>query len=647
MSQVLRYVVETSACLILFYAVYWLFLKKETFFFLNRIYLLASLLLSFVIPALRVPSPFLTVPLPSAPVVAETAAALPARSWGVADAIVLIYAAGVLVFLARFIIQVVNLFLVVRRSGSRDFDGLRIVSVDREFAPFSFLKFIFVNEHDFSPSNLGHILAHERAHIRQGHSLDVLLAELATVAQWFNPIVRPYKRSIQETHEFLADSEVIAQGFNSARYQLVMLEQQVGSRLLGFSSNFKQSQIKRRIVMMSQIRSKGAARLKALLLMPLAALLVLALAQPRPIVAADPSPLPGLQDKTDQTLDEHKKQEMITRATENLALLKEKEAKLKKALETAGEPEKQKELQKSLQVILELEKNTEAFIKDPTLPPPPPLPPPAPGKSGLKMLKEKEAALRSQLATEKEPAKVLELQHDLQVVLTKEADPEAQVHFAKEIHPPAPPAPTEEAAFKMLQDKEIEIQKALASETDPAKQKELKAALQKVRMKELDLQASLAAVQPPVQPDQPVPPVPPSLHSPMADYKMLKEKELKIKDKLKTAADAEEQAKLKAMLDEVLKKQQAIQAAETAGLGQDIAPPPPPPPSPPPALTLAGYKQMLSNLLEKEKAVQAELANTSDPQKTAELKDLLKKIAQKRETIKAKIEELKNASEVK
>jgi len=584
MSQAVRYILETSACLILFYGVYWLFLRRETYFLLNRIYLLSSLVLSFVIPAFPIPSPFLTVPVSSAPIGPAAGTALPAPSAGAVDAVLLIYAAGVLVFLARFITQVVKLFLVVRKSGSSDFGGARIVSVDREFAPFSFLKYIFINAREFSPGNLRHILAHEQAHIRQGHSLDVLLVELATIVQWFNPIVRPYKRSIQETHEFLADGEVIAQGFNSARYQLVMLEQQVGSRLLEFSNNFKQSQIKRRIVMMSQTRSKGASRLKVLVLMPLAVLLVLALAQPRPVATADSALVSALEDKTDQSQDEMKKKEMLIKATESLAVLKEKEAKLKKALETAVEPEKQKELEHSLQVILELRKNTEAFIKDPeTVPPPPPLPPPAPvGKAGLKMLQEKELEIRTKLEAATDAEEQAKLKAVLEKILQKQKalKAEASLMPGSEMTPPLPP-------------------------------------------------------QPPLPPSEMVPPLPPQPPLPPKElYKALQEKELVLKAEFDKTDDLEKKAEIKATLEKLKMKREDLKALAEKN-------------DPRPQYTVADYEKMLSELQEKTKAVEAELEKTSDSQKAAELKDLLKKLDQKQAQVKAMIEDLKNAPEEK
>ena len=441
MSPVIRYLLESGLCLVVFYGVYWLFLRRETYFLLNRAYLLASLLLSFVIPAFHVPSPFLTVPMSPAPLGPETAVALPALSTGAVDIIVLIYAAGALVFLARFGFQLIRLFRAVRTHDRSDVDGMTFISVDQDFAPFSFLNFIFINDREFSPGNLRHILAHERAHIRQGHSLDILLVELASIVQWFNPIVRPYKRSIQETHEFLADGEVIAQGFNSARYQLVMLEQQVGSRLLELSNSFKQSQIKRRIVMMTQIRSKGAAKLKLLLLIPLAALLVLALAQPRPIVAADQAHFSGLQDKSDQSQDELKKKQMLAKVSENLVVLKEKEAKLKQALEATTDPAKQREIEKSLQVILELKKANEAYLADPSaVPPPPPLPPPALSKFSAddlaKMLLEvqaKEKAVQDELEKTSDPEQAAKMKDILKKLAQKQEDIKAKLEQLKNI----------------------------------------------------------------------------------------------------------------------------------------------------------------------------------------------------------------------
>jgi hypothetical protein len=622
MSDILRYVMETGLCLVIFYAAYWLFLRRETFFLLNRLYLVGSLLLSFAIPAFKIASPFLTAPVPAGPIDLPSLASLRAPSLNITDVLAAVYAAGALLFLVRFALHLSRLARVVRKNGASVHDGFKIVTVDKDFAPFSFFHYIFINPQGFSPDNLRHILAHEQAHVRQGHSWDVLLAEGVSILQWFNPIVRPYKKSIKETHEFLADGEVIAQGFNSARYRLLMLEQQVGSPLSELSNNFRQSQIKRRIVMISQKKSKGAARLKALLLMPLAVLLVLALAQPRPVATAAPGLAAGPQDTAAQSQEEMNKQKRIVKAAENLAVLKDKEAKLRQALDSTTDPEKQKDLEKSLQIILEMQKNTETFLKNPdTVPPPPPLPPPAPGKADLKMLREKEAAVRKQLASENDPGKQQELKESLEKILIKQKDLELCLEKNGAGTPPTPSMEMSDELAK-IKLKIAYLETTLASTSDTGKQKELKATLEKVHQKQKDVEAyfehGAGAPPPPPPPDR------------KAWLNELMAKTEQVRMEMDKTQDPAKKAELEAML----KKLEAKQADIRADRNIDAAPD---------KLTADDLAKMLVSLQEKETEVRAMLEKTQVREKVAELNDILKKIELKRADLKAKIAEAKKA----
>lgn len=207
--------------------------------------------------------------------------AAPVKTWGLGKTLLLLYAIGVGVFLARFIFHMVKLYFVGKKFRITRINGIRIVSVDKDFPPFSFLNYIFIKDKKLSEHNMRRIIAHEIIHIKQYHTFDILFIELITVLQWFNPFVWPYKKSLQETHEFLADYGVIAQGFSAAKYQLLIFEQHVGVKLFEFVNNFKQSQIKRRITMMSKIKSRGAAKMKLLLVVPMAAFLLLAFAEPK------------------------------------------------------------------------------------------------------------------------------------------------------------------------------------------------------------------------------------------------------------------------------------------------------------------------------------------------------------------------------
>jgi ABC-type multidrug transport system fused ATPase/permease subunit len=280
MTPVLVYLLKAAAGLTVLYAGYWLLLKNETYFLLNRIYLVSSIVLSFLLPAFPIVSPFPASA--TAPSLDALAAAAPVggAGFGWAQVLPLVYAVGALFFLVRLGAHLVRLFVLVRRNGIRRNGALRVVAVDRDFSPFSFLGLVFINARGLPPGDLRSILAHELVHVRQGHSIDVLLMELAVVLQWFNPFVWPYKKALRETHEYLADSGVIAQGFGAATYRRLVYEQHVGPALFEFGNNFKQSQIKRRILMLSRKPSSRAARLKLLLALPLTLALVLAFAHP-------------------------------------------------------------------------------------------------------------------------------------------------------------------------------------------------------------------------------------------------------------------------------------------------------------------------------------------------------------------------------
>ncbi len=291
MADPAAYLVRSGATLALFYAFYWLVLRRETFFALNRAYLLGAAVLSLGLPLLRIPSPFVRTVVSSRalPVSLGTAAAAaPSRSIGLPDILAVVYLAGAGLFLLLFLVRLGRLALLVGRCGCVRHHGLKIVLCGHPGESFSFFKFVFLNKSHIPEADVERVLAHELAHVRQLHSFDIVVSELLTVIQWFNPFVWPYKSSLRETHEYLADRAVIAQGCSLARYQLLIVEQHVGGELLELASSFRTSQIKRRIHMLSKQETKGLARWKPLLALPLALALVLVFAESRTVVQAAP-----------------------------------------------------------------------------------------------------------------------------------------------------------------------------------------------------------------------------------------------------------------------------------------------------------------------------------------------------------------------
>ena len=506
MISLLRYLLESAVCLAFFYAVYWAFLRKETFFGLNRLFLVFSLLLSFVIPVLDLPSPFFqrtVMPESAGPNLSSVPSG---RPWPIAEIILLVYGLGAAFFLIRFAVHLIGLFRIIKKYGWRTQDSLKVVSIDKDFAPFSFLNVIFINSRTLTEANMRRIIAHEKIHIRQHHSLDILLVELASILQWFNPFVRPYKKSLQETHEYLADDGVIAQGFNVARYQLLIFEQHVGVKLFEFANNFKQSQIKRRLTMITKIKSKSAAKLKILLIIPLASFLTLAFGQPRPADTpqapdvAEAMVLPGpVASAVNQTPDqvsseeklkqEHLKQQKLAEMKDNLIKLQEKEMDIRKKLELVTDPNERAEL--------------EAMLKKVTL---------------------KSADLKSALEANGNHGGNGELNPTPAAALKKE--------------------------LTMLKEKEVLVKEKLASTESAEEKAKLTKILDDIHKRQQVAETKLAAGGGPLNGM--------SVEGLNSEYEKLKELEQKIRTKMESASDVQQKAELKNKLKQVLEKQEYL-----------------------------------------------------------------------------------------
>jgi len=350
MNDSILYLIESGVCLALFYVVYWAFLKKETFFAINRFFLILSIPISFFIPLIAIPSPFPgsysienTYALNQSPIIQMSYPQITDIVW-------LIYLIGAGIFLLHFIYRLTQISLLIKRYGFQKYGRVKIVFIDRNSAPFSFFNFIFIDKSKVSDHDLKRILEHELVHINQHHSLDLILLELLAIFQWFNPFVWPYKKSLKETHEYLADNAVIARGCSKAKYQMLIFEQHVGVKLFEFANNFNHSQIKRRLTMMEKIKSAGRAKLKLLLILPVIALLVLAFSEPNPAkeesgkISADKVMLSQEDSEGSPQTEEQKEKEQKKKQKEILLRAK----KLKEEYAKTEDPEKKKLIKEKL-----------------------------------------------------------------------------------------------------------------------------------------------------------------------------------------------------------------------------------------------------------------------------------------------------------
>jgi TonB family protein len=287
MDSFSTFLYQSGISIAIFYLFYRMLLHRETWFTLNRILLGASMLLAVMIPFIRIT--LQSVPEPGTVYYAIdhllvngiiVRPDILAESTGIhittGLALQYLYLLGVIFFSLKFLIQISQVLLLIRKHRITHFEGYRIVPITEEISPFSFFTLIFINRETLSDRELKSILLHEWEHVRRLHTLDILLLEVVCIIQWFNPFVWLCKYSLHELHEYEADQAVINQGENRLNYQKLILNQAFGHQFFQVAHNLiNHSFIKKRIVMITKRKSKKFTLLKALLILPVAAVLVI------------------------------------------------------------------------------------------------------------------------------------------------------------------------------------------------------------------------------------------------------------------------------------------------------------------------------------------------------------------------------------
>ena len=290
MGIFLVYILKASVCLALFYLFYRLLLSKETFHRFNRLALLGLLVLSCAVPFVEVtvqePSgmaqPFLSLEemmgmmeVEPAGVLDETPMYFPWK-----ELLLLLYVGGILFFFVRHLWSLGRMIRLLHTCRKEKMKGGITLYIHKEkVAPFSWMKMIVLSENDLQENGKA-ILTHERAHIHNRHSWDLLLAEVCIFFQWFNPAAWLLKQELQNIHEYEADEWVIENGIDAKTYQLLIIKKAVGARLYSIANSFNHSSLKKRITMMIKKKSNPWARMKYLYVLPLAAVAVAAFARP-------------------------------------------------------------------------------------------------------------------------------------------------------------------------------------------------------------------------------------------------------------------------------------------------------------------------------------------------------------------------------
>ena len=317
MGAFIVYIIKSSLLLAMLVSLFMLFMSRETFHKLNRYLLLLIIVVSLVLPFANVgvSTPLqgvfdsiengfaktddalpvadvslmgelpemtsqLSVPTFDAVAVADVAhvsieeKSSTAPLWQIV--VLAIYGLGALLLVIRQVVMYIQVSRLIMCSskvsaGQYGLDGVRLRLHGGDEKPFSWFGWVVVSNKDMD-EGAREILTHEAAHVRAGHSWDILLADAVIIMQWFNPLAWIMKNTLKDIHEFEADEAVIASGVNAKQYQLLIIKKAVGARLYSIANSFNHSLTKKRITMMCKEKSSKWSRAKALYILPVAAI---------------------------------------------------------------------------------------------------------------------------------------------------------------------------------------------------------------------------------------------------------------------------------------------------------------------------------------------------------------------------------------
>jgi len=257
------FLLKVNIALLLFCAGYYLVLRPLTFYTLNRIYLLAAILFASIYPQINF-SAFvqrheeLAKPIEQIAINWQSPAQLvsqPVQTFDYWYWLSVIFWTGAGLLFIRLALQLLSLLRLYKNSKPQ-YIGEHLVRVmDKDAAPFSFWRSIYVNPAKHEPADLKSILLHEQVHVNQWHTADILLAELSSIFYWFNPGIWLIKRAVRENIEFITDRKILKNGIDSKAYQYSLVNVSFNNSQPSIVNHFNISTIKKRIIMMNAKRS--------------------------------------------------------------------------------------------------------------------------------------------------------------------------------------------------------------------------------------------------------------------------------------------------------------------------------------------------------------------------------------------------------
>lgn len=287
MTPFILYFIKVNIALAVLYFFYKLLFGKDTFFGLRRLMLILIYITAFTYPMFNL-SGWMTADngiagmvsalykkvLPEITIIGNTAGHVSAYPWE--KILYGIYIAGLLVLLMRTFLEICKTCIELCCCKKTVIEGTRVCLATERQEPYSFFGWICMYPEMHSEKDMKEILAHEKAHVRELHSIDILLAQIVIILCWFNPFAWLLRSEMRINHEYLADRKVIANGFDKKTYQYHLLGlEHTQPAAASLYNNFSVLPLKNRIKMLNRKRTRNIMKSKYLMFIPVTALLIL------------------------------------------------------------------------------------------------------------------------------------------------------------------------------------------------------------------------------------------------------------------------------------------------------------------------------------------------------------------------------------
>ena len=284
------YFIKVNVALMVLYAFYKCLFNTDTFFRLRRGMLLLICLAAFVYPfcewtlntdeasVAQAVTMLYNRLLPEVTIVADGQAhvdSIYTAIFSIKNSLLVLYFAGAGLLLFRTCLEIIRIRLSIRCNQQSTYKGIRFYTSSEINQPYSFLHWIFINPEGYTGNGLNEILIHEQTHVREHHSVDIMLAQLVIIICWFNPFAWLIRSEMRMNHEYLADKHVVNQGYDKKTYQYLLLGI-VHNPLAAANlyNNFSVLPLKKRIKMLNRKQTRKIMLGKYVMFIPVVALLI-------------------------------------------------------------------------------------------------------------------------------------------------------------------------------------------------------------------------------------------------------------------------------------------------------------------------------------------------------------------------------------